>query len=246
MTSTELTTVQFHGANLIAIKGDSPETTMIALRPVVEGMGLDWSGQYRRVMRHPVLSEGVAMTPTPSAGGMQETTCLPLSRLNFWLATVDAARVKPELRDKVIAYQRECADVLFRHFFGQATGGAGEISIREKLAVVREARVTGGKAAAARVWNEIGLPGAMEAEHQDDRIDRMVVTVRDMIDRAGPQGVTEKELLRRKGCQPLSDLRAALGRLPAAYALVNVNESKTSALGHAVKGRMAWVRGGGQ
>jgi prophage antirepressor-like protein len=117
----------------------------------------------------------------------------------------------------------------------------GDMTTREKLAVVREARVTGGKAMAARVWNEIGLPGAMEAEPQEDRIDRMVVTIRDLIDRAGPPGLTEKELARRKSCLPLSDMKAALERLPAGYRFLNTNEGKRATTGSPVKARWAWV-----
>lgn len=50
---------------------------------------------------------------------------LPLSKLNFWLARIHPNKVpNPETRAKVIAYQEECADVLFAHFFGKATGAS--------------------------------------------------------------------------------------------------------------------------
>lgn len=54
-TDKDLVGVQFHGARLIAVRGETPETTMVAMRPVVEGMGIDWASQFKRLRRHPVL-----------------------------------------------------------------------------------------------------------------------------------------------------------------------------------------------
>jgi hypothetical protein len=43
--------------------------------------------------------------------------CLPLDRINFWLATIHPDRIRdPAARERVILYQRECADVLYRYF----------------------------------------------------------------------------------------------------------------------------------
>jgi hypothetical protein len=43
--------------------------------------------------------------------------CLPLKFIPGWLFGVQAGRVKEELRDKVLRYQRECYDVLAEAFF---------------------------------------------------------------------------------------------------------------------------------
>ena len=39
-------------------------------------------------------------------------TCLPLENLNGWLFSIQATRVKPEFREKLRAYQKECFQVL--------------------------------------------------------------------------------------------------------------------------------------
>lgn len=121
--SSSLTVIDFHGASLVAQQGATPADTLVAMKPVVEGMGLDWSAQFRRLKRNEVLAKGIAEMAIPSAGGLQTMMALPLSRLNFWLATIQPNMVPdPDTRAKVIRYQEECADVLFAHFFGQATG----------------------------------------------------------------------------------------------------------------------------
>lgn len=123
MTRTAITTIPFHGANIMVQPGDTPETTMVAMKPVVEGMGLDWSYQFRKLKDHPVLSKGVAVIAIPSEGGLQESVALPLNRLHFWLATIHPSRIDDAaVRERVIVYQEEAADILFDHFFGRAIG----------------------------------------------------------------------------------------------------------------------------
>jgi hypothetical protein len=130
--SCALTTISFHGASLVALPGETPETTMVAMKPVVEGMGLDWGGQHKKVLNHPVLSGCVSVTEIPSEGGMQRTVLLPLNRLHFWLATISPNRIAdPVVRERVILFQTEAADVLFQHFFGKVLAGKGdELAVR--------------------------------------------------------------------------------------------------------------------
>ena len=119
----DLTTVDFHGTTLLAVRGETPAETLVAMKPVVEGMGLAWQPQHRKLLEHPILSQGIIELMIPSAGGPQVMTALPLNRLNFWLATIQPNKIPgAETRARVIRYQTECADVLFAHFFGKATG----------------------------------------------------------------------------------------------------------------------------
>jgi hypothetical protein len=46
--------------------------------------------------------------------------CLPLDFLNGWLFGINADRVKPEVRDQVLRYQRECYRVLATAFVSTA------------------------------------------------------------------------------------------------------------------------------
>ena len=76
------------------------------MKPIVEGMGLDWSAQLRRIQRDVHLSEGIAVMATPSNGGSQRTAMLPLRMLPGFLQGIDANRVKPEIRDCVCSERR--------------------------------------------------------------------------------------------------------------------------------------------
>lgn len=135
---TKLTTIDFHGAKLVAIAGDRPETTLVAMKPIVEGMGLNWEGQRKKIMSHPLVSKGATVTVIPSEGGPQETTCLSLDLLNFWLATIHPDRIKDEaVRTRVIEYQTECARVLFNHFFGKAIASGDHLTAQQTGGIVK-------------------------------------------------------------------------------------------------------------
>lgn len=128
--------VPFHGAELAALAGGSPATTIVAMKPMTEGMGLDWGAQHKKLMQHPVLSTCVSVKEMQMPGDDQvrEWVFLPLNRVNFWLATLHPNRIEdPATRAKVIEYQTECADALFAHFFGRALDniGATPLTARE-------------------------------------------------------------------------------------------------------------------
>jgi hypothetical protein len=72
------------------------------MKPIVEAMGLGWASQHAKIKAHPVLSKGIQLIAIPSAGGTQRMTALPLKRLSFWLATINANKVDPTCRASVI------------------------------------------------------------------------------------------------------------------------------------------------
>lgn len=115
-------TVLFYEDEITAVlvAAEDGEEAYVPIRPICDFLGIDWSSQRRRINRDPVLSESmmsVVITATdidPSSRRPQTSTmlCLPLEYLNGWLFGVSAHRVKPEFRDRVITYQRECYRVL--------------------------------------------------------------------------------------------------------------------------------------
>ncbi len=84
---------------------------------------MNWKAQYDRIQRDDVLKTTVVMMTTVAEDGKQrELVCLPLKLLNGWLFGIDAARLKPSLREAVNTYKRECYDALYRYWHeGQAT-----------------------------------------------------------------------------------------------------------------------------
>lgn len=165
---TKLVTVPFRGDTLFAIQDD--DGVSVAIKPITDRLGLDWSAQLKRTKRDPILSKGMAIMTIPSPGGAQEATCLRLKLLPGWLFGIGANQVREEARPLVMLYQEECHEVLFRHFNAPPRGegecmthppfpsAAREEPVRVRRQLVTEARHVFGERAAGRLWFALGLP----------------------------------------------------------------------------------------
>lgn len=116
--------VPFHGSNLYLV--DHQGDPYVPMKPVVEGMGLAWQVQHRKLASK--FSKGIIEMVIPSAGGNQTMTCLPLRKLPAWLYSVQPGKVSPEIREKVVAYQEECDEVLWQYW---TTGKADRQSVKK-------------------------------------------------------------------------------------------------------------------
>ncbi len=107
--------VPFYGDELVAVQ--KPEGAIfVVFTRVCDALGLKRWSQVRRVQNHSVLNTGFVTLTVQTEGGPQEAQCLRLDLLPLWLAGVQASRVKGELQDKLIQYQREAAGVLWQAF----------------------------------------------------------------------------------------------------------------------------------
>lgn len=89
----------------------------VPMKQIVENIGLDWKAQYRRISGNEVLnSTMVIMTTVAEDGKNREMVCLPLHYLNGWLFGVKPSKVKPEIKDKLIEYQKDCYEVLWDYW----------------------------------------------------------------------------------------------------------------------------------
>ncbi|OLS61506.1 phage antirepressor N-terminal domain-containing protein [Pseudomonas putida] len=106
--------IPFRSAKLLLIERDGQP--FIPMKPVVEGMGLDWKSQHAKLQGGRFNSVMVMITTTGSDGKRYEMACLPLRKLAGWLMSIHASKVRPELRDGVIDYQNECDDALWSYW----------------------------------------------------------------------------------------------------------------------------------
>ncbi|WP_080735290.1 phage antirepressor N-terminal domain-containing protein [Gallibacterium anatis] len=112
--NTQLQTIQFYNRTLTTFEQNNIH--YVAMKPICENIGLDWHAQRQRIHRDEVLSQGAVMITLPSVSGEQQTLCLPIQYLNGWLFGIDVKRVKPEIRETLITYKRECYQALFDYW----------------------------------------------------------------------------------------------------------------------------------
>lgn len=114
-----LQSIPFHGTTIAAAKDG--ETIRVALRPVCEAMGIDYTAQYRRLERTSWAVVAM-MAMTGSDGKTYEMVTVDRRTFTMWLATIDTTRLKSErARNLVETFQREAADALDNYFHN---GGA--------------------------------------------------------------------------------------------------------------------------
>jgi antirepressor protein len=90
----------------------------IRMKDVCDGMGLAPAAQRRRIQE----DEGIAhylvniMADTLYQGGLRrkEVTFLNIRALPYWLGTIDAKRVKPEIYEKVVRFKRSFAETAWK------------------------------------------------------------------------------------------------------------------------------------
>lgn len=101
--------VPFNGQHIIAVMAAG--ATYVAMRKIVENIGIDWTGQSVK-LRKQKEKFGCRDISIPSKGGVQKMLCIPLKKLNGWLFSINPEKVRADIRDKLIQYQEECFTVL--------------------------------------------------------------------------------------------------------------------------------------
>lgn len=177
----QLIPVSFHGDDLALI--DHEGEPYVAMKPIVEGMGLDWKAQHRRLCSDRFSATMADMTIVAADGRKREMACFPLRKLPGWLMTINVSRVSPLVKDKIIAYQNECDDVLWSYWsegfavnkraagqdFAQGAFKEFQVTRLELVQTVADMTESG-----IRVANLMGLEGNQGRFYADKVVKRQI------------------------------------------------------------------------
>ncbi|SFC76313.1 P22_AR N-terminal domain-containing protein [Pseudomonas citronellolis] len=130
----QLIPVPFYEDTIVLV--GQAEQPFVAMKSVVENMGLAWQVQHRKLMER-FASTITEMVTVAEDGKLRNMTCLPLRKLPAWLYSISPNKVKPELRDKIIRYQNECDDALWDYWSKGSATRPGAAGITQQLAVSR-------------------------------------------------------------------------------------------------------------
>ena len=92
----------------------------VPIRPLCATLGLEASGQIQRIRRREALAEMLRTIPIPTAGGTQDLACIHVEAVPLWLSGVDTARVKEDLRAKLVDFQRWARSRIAEAFLAEA------------------------------------------------------------------------------------------------------------------------------
>lgn len=109
----DLLPVAFHGDTLYLLELNGEP--FAPMKPIAENLGLNWEAQFSKLKSR--FSATIANIAIDAADGKQRLMVwLPLRKLAGWLYSITPAKVAPELRAKIEAYQAECDDALWRYW----------------------------------------------------------------------------------------------------------------------------------
>ncbi len=107
--------VEFHGQELMAAIKDGKK--YVAAKPVCDGMCVTWQPQHRKLVNQKKKYGVTIMVMRDSREREQEMLCIPLHKLDLWLANINPNKIEnSQVRAKVEVYQAECAEALYEYW----------------------------------------------------------------------------------------------------------------------------------
>jgi hypothetical protein len=145
----------FDGDELHVVPGEG--RAYVVVRAICEVLGVDFSSQLRKLKRDPSVCVAMFTTQMPDDDQRRETACLDVRSLPLWLAGIHPSKAKPAVREKLIRYKREAAEVLADHFLGRRAPAPSaraltldDLDARVRAVVREELGTDVGRAAALR------------------------------------------------------------------------------------------------
>ena len=101
-------------SKIITAKADNGEI-YVAVKPMVEEMNLAWNPQHRKIS-HDERFNHMVIPLNLAEGGLQEMICIPHKKVLTWLYSINANKVKPEHKAKLIAFQEETEWAIYEYW----------------------------------------------------------------------------------------------------------------------------------
>jgi len=113
--ATITTVAKINKTNILVIEKNGEKR--IAIKPICEALGVDFSGQLQRIKNDEILGSVVEMISTTGADKKRyEMQTIPFKFVFGWLFRIDSRKVKEEAKEQVLKYQLECYNALYDHF----------------------------------------------------------------------------------------------------------------------------------
>lgn len=202
---TSLARVPFRGGFIEAAQLDGE--VWVPIRPVCDALGVSLQGQLAKLRGKPWACIKMILSQMPGDDQTRQLAAVDLRSLPLWLATIEPSRVKPEARPALVTYQREAAEVLYRHFLAPPA----PIKVPTIPGTIEAARIEALEARVAQLEAKEGKPERASVQRAA-RVAALVPLVVELVSKQpGIPGATGAAvLLRRRLAWVHAATRAAL------------------------------------
>lgn len=107
--------VAFYEDEIISVKDEKTGKVYVPLKQIVDNLGLEWSGQAAKIKNNNNKWKCVSIKIS-TVKGDQKAVCIPLTKINGWLFSINANKVRPDLKEKIERYQEQCFQVLYEYW----------------------------------------------------------------------------------------------------------------------------------
>jgi hypothetical protein len=161
--------IRFQSDEIQAIR--EGEQVWVSVKRVCENLGVAFSSQLQKLRKKRWAVVSMINTTGPD-GKTYSAACLALDSVPMWLAGIDERKVREDLRDKLVAYQRECAKVLAEYFGMKRHQSASDqalASIHAEMSLLRDSQVAVWQAVLTcrQMIAELGVGGCISAGRYD-------------------------------------------------------------------------------
>lgn len=124
------TSLPFHGQHIITAMAAG--VAYVAMKPIVENLDMSWSTQVRKLMAQADKFNCVHMNMVAGDRKLRELLCIPLQKLNGWLFSINPAKVRDDIRDRLVRYQEECFTALHDYWTKGAAIRKSETTVDDR------------------------------------------------------------------------------------------------------------------
>jgi hypothetical protein len=110
--------IKFHDTDILAVERENK--WWIAIQPIAEAIGLNAESAVRGIKNDEILGpEHTVWSVQVGEKQSRNMVCLPIQHIHGWLFSIQSGKVRPEIRERLLTFKRECYEVLFNHFYGK-------------------------------------------------------------------------------------------------------------------------------
>jgi len=104
--------IDFHGDEISTCRHEHTGKVYCLPREICVRLGLSWGSQSQKILHSLLYQRHTLRFDIETEGGVRKTVLLDIDYLPAWLAGISAEKVQEGVRDKLLAYQEECAGAL--------------------------------------------------------------------------------------------------------------------------------------
>lgn len=106
--------------NVIAMIEETDGRGYVAVKPLCDALGISFQKQHEKIVNNSSFNYHLMVTVAED-GKQREMLCIPVKKVGGWLFSINAKRVKPEIRERLLMFQEDLHTLIYNAISGKVT-----------------------------------------------------------------------------------------------------------------------------